>query len=52
MRKAIDKAFNLMTNWMKNMVFAIAAILVMFGMFAFSTLMFWLKIQAANFMFG
>lgn len=52
MRKTIDKAFTILPNWMKNMLFAIAAILVMCGMFAFSTLMFWFKIQAANFMFG
>lgn len=41
-----------MPDWVKNIVFALAAILVMCAMFAFSTVMFWLKIQAANFMFG
>lgn len=39
-------------NWVKNIMFGLGVISVMALMFVVSTGMFWLKIQAANFMFG
>lgn len=39
-------------DWAKNIMFGLGVISVMALMFVVSTGVFWLKIQAANFMFG
>lgn len=52
MRKVLNRMFTQLPDWMKNILFVLATILVIVSMFAFSTFMFWLKIQAASFMFG
>lgn len=52
MRNFLMRLLNRTPVWVLNTLFTIFTILVMVGMFLAASAMFWLKMQAASFMFG